>query len=125
MDQKVIGILRDISQLIVATLVEKDDEKIVVENPTFLGISAQGPQVNVQFIPVEALSLQPVVQLRNFLANTTEKIQYTFYRKHMLKDEVELSEQIIENYLKTINPSQIIVPDKKIATPDENIVKLF
>lgn len=125
MDEKVIGIFRDISQIIVATVVEFDEEKIIVKNPAMLGISAQGQNVTIQFIPIEVLSLQPVVQIRNIMANPTEELLYTFYRRDMIKDEIELSDQVVENYKKSFNPSSIITPDKSIVKPDEKIVKLF
>ncbi len=126
MSESVIGIFRDIGQLIVATLVERGEGKVVVKDPALIGISGQGGQINIQFIPLGVLSPQPVVQVSNLLKNPTEELKYTFYEDKVLKLEVELGDQVIENYRKTFNKTTIITPDRSVVPATQgDIVKLF
>lgn len=120
MELKVIGILKNISELIVATLVEETDTAVVVKNPAFLGISGQDGQVNINFIPLEMLSISPAINLRSLLASPTDDIVYTFAKSNVLNANLELAENVIENY-KNLTLRQP-VPQK---TEEENIVKLF
>lgn len=124
MNEKVIGLLKNISELIVATLVEETNSTIVVKNPAFLGISGQNGQINVNFIPVEMLSLTPAVNIRNLLANPTEELLYTFEKNSLLQYNLKLAANVVENYnaltTKPVSPA----PTAPAATHD-NVVKLF
>lgn len=128
MEEKVIGILRNISELLVATLVEETDQYVKVKNPAFLGIGGQNNQININFIPVEMLSLQPSVNVRNLLANPTEELIYTFYKSTVLIPVLELAQNVKDNYLSLTKPSGAPVSTPVIEaakTAEDNIVKLF
>lgn len=126
MEERIIGILRSISELLVATLIEETEKVVKVKNVTFLGISGQSGKVSIDFIPVEMLSLTPPVNVRNLLDNPAEDLVYTFDKSSVLKWDLKLNRDVESNYRKlTDNKSGIITPDKSIITPDKEIVKLF
>lgn len=122
MEEKVIGILKNVSELIVATLVEETDTTVKVKNPAFLGISGQNNQININFIPLEMLSLQPSVNIRNLLANPTEELVYSFDKNSVLKADLTLAQNVIDNYKNLTNGKQAPTPAK---SAEDNIVKLF
>lgn len=122
MEEKIIGILKNVSELIVATLVEETDTAVKVKNPAFLGISGQNNQININFIPLEMLSLQPSVNVRNLLANPTEELVYSFDKNSVLKSDLTLAQNVIDNYKNLTNGKQAPVPNK---SAEENIIKLF
>jgi hypothetical protein len=125
MEEKIIGILKNISELLVATVVSEDDTTIVVKDVAFLGIGGQNGQVNINFIPIEMLSLQPPVNIRNLLANPTQDLHVPINKASVLFWNLELSDNVVTNYKQLTNKSPIITPDKSIVKPDDNIVKLF
>jgi hypothetical protein len=122
MEEKVIGILKNVSELIVATLVEETDTAVKVKNPAFLGIAGQNNQININFIPLEMLSLQPSVNVRNLLANPAEELIYTFDKNSVLKSDLVLAQNVIDNYknLTTAKPAPTTA-----KTAEENVVKLY
>lgn len=124
MEPKVIGILRNISELIVASLVKETKTDIIVKNPAFLGIGGQDGQVNINFIPIELLSISPAVNVRSLLSNPGEDILYTFSKNSVLNYKLELADNVVENYKNlTLRQAPQSVPAP--ATSQENIVKLF
>lgn len=124
MEEKVIGILKNVSELIVATLVEETKTVVKVKNPAFLGISGQNNQVNINFIPLEMLSLQPSVNVRNLLADPGKELHYTFDKSSVLKWDLELADNVINNYknLTTKQPTPAPQPSNTEETP---VIKLF
>jgi hypothetical protein len=120
MDIKVIGILKNISELIVATLVNETETSLVVKNPAFLGIGGQDGQVNINFIPIEMLSISPPVNLRSLLANPTEDILYTFAKDSVLNANLALAANVVENYT-----NLTLKQAPQTPSTEENIVKLF
>lgn len=126
MEEKIIGILKNVSELIVATLVEEKDNIIKVKHPAFLGISGQNNQININFIPLEMLSIQPSVNVRNLLANPTEELIYTFDKNAMLKTDLDLAQNVIENYKNLTSKSPSVQPQVAVnKNPEDNIIKLF
>jgi hypothetical protein len=125
MEEKIIGILKSVSELFVATLVDETETKITVKDAAFLGIGGQNGQVNINFIPIEMLSLNPPVNIRNLLADPTQDLTWTFDKGSLLKYDLTLSDNVLTNYKQLVNKSPIITPDKSIVRPDDNIVKLF
>ena len=123
MEEKVIGILKSISELIVAVRVEEDETTIKVKNPAFLGISGQNGQININFIPVEMLSLQPSVNVRNLLANPAEELIYTFVKSSVLKHDLVLAQNVIENY-QNLTGKPAATPEAP-KSPADNVVQLF
>lgn len=122
MEEKVIGILKNVSELIVATLVEETDTTVKVKNPAFLGIAGQNNQININFIPLEMLSLQPSVNVRNLLANPTEELIYSFDKNSVLKSDLVLAQNVIDNYKNLTVAKPAPAPAK---TAEENVVKLY
>ena len=128
MEENIIGILKNVSELIVATLVDENEKTVSVKNPAFLGISGQNNQVNINFIPIEVLSLQPFVNIRAFLANPTEDIVYTFDKSSVLHAKLELAQNVKDNYrnMVTQKPQTPVTPTQEAPkSPENNIVKLF
>lgn len=123
MEQKVVGILKNISELLVAVLVEENETVIKVKNPAFIGISGQNNQVNINFIPIEMLSIQPPVNIRNFLADSQQDIIYTFDKNSLIKYDFVLAENVVSNYLNLVNSTN--KPQEQSGKPEDNIVKLF
>jgi len=125
MEEKIIGILKDVSEFFVATLIDETKTTIRIKNPAFLGIGGQDGQVNINFIPVEMLSLNPPVNIRNLLEDPTEETVFELAKSSVWKYDYKLSDKVTENYRQLTNKSAIITPDKSIVKPDDNIVKLF
>jgi hypothetical protein len=126
MEEKVVGILKNISELLVVDVVSEDEKVIVVKNPAFLGINGVNGQININFIPVEMLSLAPAVNIRNLLADPTVDILYTFEKSSLLHYDLKLSQNVVDNYKAINNKVQLqpVAPVAPVASPD-NIVKLF
>lgn len=121
MDEKVIGLLKNISELIVATLVEETDTTLVVKHPAFLGIGGQNGQININFIPVEMLSLNPVFSIKNILADPSEVLLYSFDKNSLLQYNLQLAKNVIDNYVSLTSKPQP-VPASKQA---DDVIKLF
>ena len=123
-EPKVIGLLKNISELIVATLVEETDTLLKVKNPAFLGINGQNGQININFIPVEMLSLQPTVNLRNLLANPVEDLIFTFEKNNLLLHSIQLAKNVVDNYL-ALTVAKPASPTDVKSPAESNTVKLF
>lgn len=137
MEQRIRAIYRDISQLVIGTLVGDNASHIVLKNPVLLGVSAsdQG-QISLNFIPMEMLSIerQPI-SLRNLLSTPLEPIMH-FNKANLLIEDVPVAPNILENYVKfsqgqnvaaapTPAPGPSTAPTVNQTAPENNIVKLF
>jgi len=123
-NEKIVGFLRNISELVVAVLVSETKSELKVKKPAFLGINGQNNQVNINFIPMELLSINPTVNVRNLLKDPTEDLVFTFDKKALLKSGLELSDSVIENYKTLITAPPSSEPEIS-ENSEENIVKLF
>lgn len=93
---------------------------------------AQG-QVAITFVPFDMLTLHPVpVPLKAIVADANAKLTMRVYKDQISIYDVAIKDEIIENYKSAREPSSIIVPDKKLITPDDltgsadnKIIKLF
>lgn len=121
MEQKTIGILKDISQLVIGTLVEETDEWGVLEDARILGISSKNSQVNINFIPLDLLSLDPIIGLKNMAKDPNENFKFKFVKNNVLLYDVALADNVVENYRKSVGRgvTEVIPPNS------DNIVKLF
>lgn len=124
MEEKIIGIVKDIGEFIVAVVVEDTEEYVVVKNPAFLGINGQDGQVNINFIPVEMLSVNPPVNIKNFVKDSTQDLTFKFMKNNVLKCDIELSDSVVENYKKLTTPKSPVSLDGVEQTEDK-VVKLF
>ena len=132
MNETVIGLLRNISELIVASLVEETPTSLIVKNPAFLGISGENGKINVNFIPVEMLSLAPAVNIRNLLADPTEELVYEFQKSSLIQYNLKLAKNVVENYASLTKKPEPAPPQHMTSVPlsappmpSDNIVKLF
>jgi len=131
MSEKITGIVKEIGQFIVGEVVKEDDNIIVLKNPSMLGISANGAQVNIQFIPVDLLSMQPPIGIKNLIKDPNVEFSVSFKKENLLFHGLELSDTVINNY-KTFTegnnnalPPNVLNTTNATQSPDENIVKLF
>lgn len=126
MEEKIVGILKSVGELLVATLVEETDTVVKIKDAALLAIRGADGQVNVEFIPIEMLSLSPPVNVRNLLANPVQELVYELDKSTLFKYDLELSSNVIENYKTLVNKSTTVVatPDKS-ANPEDNVIKLF
>lgn len=132
MEEKIIGILKDISQLIIGEVVGETDETITLKDSVLLGIGGQGNQVNISLIPLDILSIQPVVPIKhpNIVKDPSKDITFTFRKDSVLNWNIEMSDNIVQNYKQVTNKSNLVLPSSPgIVTPkgnaEDNIVKLF
>lgn len=124
---KIIGILKDISQLVIGDVVTENNTHVTIKDAVLLGISPKGSQLNISFIPLDLLTLEPVFGIKNLLKDPTQELQYTFNKKDVLQANIELNDNVIENYKKATakQPSFMIPETTQELTPEDNIVKLF
>lgn len=127
-EETIIGILRNVGELYVATLIKEDDECIWVKNPAFLAVNGQNGQININFIPLEMLSVSPALNIRNFLTDPTQEIQYPFYKKSVLLYNLALTQNVVDNYknLTAAPKSQTVeAPPEKPALPKNEVLKMW
>jgi len=132
MEEKIIGILKDISQLIIGVVVAETDETITIKDGVLMGIGGQGNQVNISLIPLDILSIQPVVPIKhpNIVKDPSKDITFTFRKDGVLNYDIEIADSVIQNYKQVTNRSNLVLPSNPgIVTPkgnaEDNIVKLF
>lgn len=128
MDEKIFGILKNVGELFIGKLVKETNDSVTLKNVVFLGVKQVDNRTQIDFIPAEMLSLDPPLNIRNFLKNPTEDQPLTFYKKSVLRWDYELNDEVKTQYvnLTTVRPpSNIIVPDNKIITESKEPVKLF
>lgn len=127
-EETIIGILRNVGELYVATLVKEDDECIWVKNPAFLAVNGQNGQININFIPLEMLSVSPALNIRNFLTDPTQEILYPFYKKSVLLYNLGLAQNVVDNYRNlTVAPKTPVVEalPEKPSTPKNEVLKMW
>jgi hypothetical protein len=132
MEEKIIGILKDISQLVIGVVVRETDETIVIKDGVLLGIGGQGNNANISLIPLDILSINPVVPIKhpNIVKDPSKEIMFTFRKDAVLNYDVEMADSVIQNYKQVTNRSNLVMPSNPgIVTPkgnaEDNIVKLF
>jgi hypothetical protein len=127
-EETIIGILRNVGELYVATLIKEDDECIWVKNPAFLAVNGQNGQININFIPLEMLSVSPALNIRNFLTDPTQEIQYPFYKKSVLLYNLALTQNVVDNYKNlTVAPKSPAVETlpEKPSLPKNEVLKMW
>lgn len=118
MASPVIAFYRNTAELIIGILVKKTETHYHVQNPVLLGVSAEGPNISMNFIPHEMINIEKTpVPLRQLLKKHVDIFQYEI--SSLLAPELELIDNVVENYLKFSN-AQV-----KQSNPEENIIKLF
>jgi hypothetical protein len=73
------------------------------------------------------LSLQPSVNVRNLLANPAEELVYSFDKNSVLKSDLILAQNVIDNYNNLTSGKSSAQPQTPATnkSAEENIVKLF
>lgn len=123
MSEKIVGVVKDISQFIVGIVVAETDEVLTLRNAALLGISNQGSQINIQFIPLDLLSLQPPLGVKHLVKDPSLPLDVELQKKSLLYSNLELNDNVIGNYKNFIGQNVPAVPQS--SAPDQNIVKLF
>lgn len=124
MEEKVIGIIRNISELIVGVVVSETEDKVVLKDATFLVVAnadASG-KPNINFVPLEMISMQPPINVRSFVKDSSKSLEFTFYKSALINSDVELNAEIVNHYnmlVRKIQPATNTLPREK------EIVKLF
>lgn len=126
------AILRDVSQIVIGELVEDNENNVILRKPAILHVgSNNGGNMNLQFIPLELINLEPVISVRNLLApeKQEEAVQMSFDKRGVLITDLPLNDQIFNGYAESINPNRIVTPPnpgalvgadgKPLPAPDE------
>jgi hypothetical protein len=127
MEPKIIGIVKDIGNFLIGEVVEETDTTLVLKDLALLGITASGPQINIEFIPADLLSMQPPVGLKNLVKDPTMAFEAKFKKENLLFYNLELKNEVISNYKSFTGKSANAVQPQATTpvTPDNNVVKLF
>jgi len=125
--EQIVGIYKDISQLIIGILVEETDEKVVLRRALLVSVEKEktGNSVVPNFFPVTLLTLDPPFHLMGFLKEQSIDFPTTYWKKNLLNPNIlELNDQVKNVYNQnfvglppTVNPSP--------PSPEDNIIKLF
>jgi hypothetical protein len=123
--KKYVAMLRDVAQIVIGTLVREDDDVVVLTQPAIVHVGvSQEKSMNLQFIPLELVSIQPPISLRVLLddSQSDADIEFTFKKAELLSYDIPLNAQIFSAYEGAINPSQIITPPNPggLVGPDGN-----
>lgn len=112
-NNKYRAVLRDVAQVVVGVLVSETKTKITLDKPAIVNVNAQGQAINLQFIPMELVSLNPPISVRSLCDNDGESnsTTMTFDKALLLMDEVPLKQDIFDGYEQSINPSSIVNPN--------------
>lgn len=97
-NEKIVGVVKDISQFLVGTVISESEDALVLKNVALLGISGSGNQTNIQFIPLDILSLNPPFGIRNLIKNQAADLNVTFKKSELLFYVNDLSDVVISNY---------------------------
>jgi hypothetical protein len=129
MNEKIVGVVRDISQFLVGSVVSDTEETIVLKNVALLGISGEGNQTNIQFIPLDILSLKPPFGIRNLVKNQSVSLDVPFKKSDLLFYVEDLADVVVSNYKNfTVNAFPGIPQlgqEPQTANSEQTIVKLF
>lgn len=111
-DKKYRAILRDVAQLIVGELVSETKDTVTLSRPSLLNVQGGNGTVNLQFIPLELVSLSPPLILKALLEqeNVDDTFEVSFRKDQLFQSDVKLKQNIFEGYVKSLEPSLIDVP---------------
>lgn len=116
------AVIRDIAQVIVGKLVEETKTSITLERPAMMNVQAANGSVNLQFIPMELISINPVIFIKALLEDdkAEEPFVVTFQKSSLVKDDVPLKADIFDGYAKSLEPSVLAVPENVggLVAPD-------
>lgn len=106
------AVLKDLAQIIIGELVEETETELILKRPSMLGVSVNQEQgMNIQFIPMDVVSINPAVSLRVLLSPDAEERNFRLKKDNLLLDKIELNEQIFNGYRESLEPKNILTPN--------------
>lgn len=112
--EKYRALLRDVAQIVIGEVVDEDDDFVTLKNPAIVAVQGgQGGQLNIQFVPLELVSMQPPISIKVLLEpkeGEDDAFSIRFRKSELLKDDLQLTEQIYNGYDDAVNPKQVEVP---------------
>lgn len=129
MNEKIVGVVKEIGQFLVGSVVSETDETVVLTNVALLGISGAQNQTNIQFIPLDILSLNPPFGIRNLIKNQSQSLDVPFKKSDLIFYVDELADVVVTNYKNfTVNAFPGVpqlTQGQQSVNSDQAIVKLF
>jgi hypothetical protein len=135
MQNKIIGLVKEIGQFLVGEVVQETHDSLVLQGVVMLGISGDSnapTKANIQPIPVDLLSMNPPLGVRNLIKNPTAPLVVRFKKEHLLFYDLELQDHVVQSYMtfmdnmsRQISLASSQAVEGSPSTPDDNIVKLF
>jgi hypothetical protein len=106
------AVLRDVAQLIVGELTNETETTITLSKPSLLHVQVGSGTVNLQFIPMELVSLSPPLLLKALVEDdqVDNLFEVTFRKDQLLQIDIPLKENIFDGYIKSLEPSLLAVP---------------
>lgn len=122
--KKYKAIYRDVGQIVIGELVEETKAKVVLKNPALLNIVQDGQSLNVQFIPMEFIQLNPrPISIKSLLKEeAVEGFTLTFDKNQILNADVELKDDFFNGYEQAMNPSQIVTPPSGLVDSSGELI---
>lgn len=129
MEQKIVGLYKDISQFIIGVLVEETEEKIVLRR-AFLTTVEKDPNnasgVVPNFIPITLLTLKPPFHVMGLLKEKNIDFPLTFWKKNCLTGLLEIEDGLKimyeRNFLSQFPPA---LPPETPTEKIPEVIKLF
>ena len=135
MTDKIVGIYRDISQLIIGAVVEDTEEKLVLRRALLLTVEKDpnNPGVRPRFYPISLLTTDPIFHVVSLLDDQSLEFPVTFWKKQTLTGTLELSKQIKDLYEQKFMGELPGTPVEstheptlgKSIDPKDNIIQLY
>ena len=122
MEQKIIGFYKDIGQFIVGKVIAETDTTLVIRQGVLIVIRGNG----VSAKPIDLNNEEPDVSIRHvgLMKNPDQHVDFTF-QKTEIKAYVELSDNIVAEYVKMTSQVAQNVPATAPKSPEDNVIKLF
>lgn len=111
-EPKYRAVLRDVAQLIVGELVSETKDIVTLSRPSLVNVAAGNGSVNLQFIPMELVSLNPPILIKALVEDdfAEDPFEVSFRKDQLLQTDVKLKDNIIEGYANSLKPSTLAVP---------------
>jgi hypothetical protein len=127
--EQIVGLYKDISQLIVGILVKETETHYVLRRALLCSVDKDknGQGVVPNFFPVTLLTVDPPFHAMSFFKTPNIDFETWYKKEDLLNPEIqELNDQIVgvyrQNFVGSAPPS---VPPQQSASPNDNVIKLF
>lgn len=105
------AILRDVAQVVIGELVSEDDNKVVLRKPAIVHVQAQGQSINLQYIPLDLVCMNPPITMKVLCPEGTDlDLDVPFSKDYILSSDLPLNDEIFNGYKSAQNPSPIVTP---------------